>query len=98
MGDFADFLNMVRGRAAGEKGLAISQSATLLCLFLLVSCGGELKPNPPRTPVEPDQRITVDGIFVMRFHDDEKGATCWASQGYNSGGISCIPDEQLSDE
>jgi HK97 family phage portal protein len=29
MGDLADFLNMVRGRATGEKGLTISHSATL---------------------------------------------------------------------
>lgn len=32
----------------------------------------------------------------IRFHDDEKGVTCWVgSNTYGSGGISCLPDSLL---
>ncbi|MFG0917368.1 hypothetical protein [Pseudomonas sp. CJQ_11] len=33
---------------------------------------------------------------VRVSHDDERGATWWPYQGGNQGGISCIPDSQLS--
>ena len=32
---------------------------------------------------------------VSVFHDDERGATCWAYGFDWRGGISCIPDSQL---
>lgn len=42
------------------------------------------------------QSFPLKGI---RFHDDEKNATCWAVEDYEGGsavsGISCLPDSQL---
>ena len=41
-----------------------------------------------------DNQHRVEGI---RFHDDEKNVTCWAStEYYGSNGISCLPDKDLT--
>lgn len=62
----------------------------LICfLIFLASCGGGTYTHEPKAmPIF---------YYTTRYHDDEKGVTCWVySNGYQ-GGISCIPDAQLKE-
>lgn len=58
--------------------------------LLLAGCGGQYAPPPPgptREPVAPE---------VTRFEDKEAGVVCWVYNGYNKGGISCLPIAQTT--
>lgn len=32
---------------------------------------------------------------IAIWHDKQRAVTCWVYKGYQKGGISCIPDDQL---
>ncbi len=52
-----------------------------------------------QTPIT--QGIRVQGTTLVRFHDDEKGVTCWqpltsiTSLSSASAAIACLPDKDL---
>lgn len=37
------------------------------------------------------------GTGIYRWHDDELGVMCWIYNGVMEGGVSCIPDDQISE-
>ncbi len=60
-------------------------------LFLFVcSCAPVNPQGEDGTLVYSDSNFTV-----IRFIDTEKDAVCWLMDGFESGGISCIPNGQL---
>jgi hypothetical protein len=69
----------------------------LLLASLLWGCGQQ-EPGAASAPL-PSTDLGIiggrDGQSIRRFHDADKGVTCWVSQGFNKGGISCLPDSQL---
>lgn len=58
-----------------------------VCLFILISCGTSA------VNTEGTTKLTEGSVTV--YHDDKRNVTCWIYVGYNKGGISCIPDNQL---
>lgn len=83
---------VVYGTLGGVIGLALA--------LLLAGCGQPTPPPAPEVsvPLPAGKHLgRIQFVDVYRFHDDEAGATCWISKGYNSGGISCVPDSQLKE-
>ncbi|MCP1601440.1 hypothetical protein J2S82_003397 [Aeromonas caviae] len=71
----------------------MKKSIILLCAALL---GGCIQPaqGDEKTPQEVRHLKRDFRIFV--WHDDQRRVTCWVYIGNQEGGISCLPDGQLS--
>lgn len=62
--------------------------AALLTLTCVVGCMGETEHTMRRASVVGGG----GGITVSRFHDDSLPVTCWVADGYEKGGLACLPD------
>lgn len=69
----------------------------VLLAFYLVGCAeaGVVQEDT----VQAQWAVVNEGyaMEVMRFIDEEAGVACWVAIGYNRGGISCVPLDQLKD-
>lgn len=72
----------------------------LIVVLLVAGCVGNSEGTSER---KLKQVLNEDGLIVMRFHDNELSTTCWVTTRFkgdggwpSDGGISCIPDSQLS--
>lgn len=63
----------------------------LLLVLLLMGCGRDATGNATDPPFPIRSEVINYGGGPSRYHDDEKGVTCW-KQGQ---ALSCIPDSQL---
>lgn len=59
--------------------------------FLLVGCESSSSLPASSENTSPVRWYLSGAITVDRIEDPEKGVTCWVSDGYRSGGISCLP-------
>lgn len=68
----------------------------MLCLVLLVGCGGG--PDVSTSPVIVDEDFVnlyaSGGHYIYRFVDKQMGVVCWVYNGFEKGGISCVPLDQ----
>lgn len=63
-------------------------TAVLLVLFILAACS-----SPPRSEPTASNEVGIAGGWdvVRRVTDNEAGVVCWYYNGYQKGGISCLP-------
>lgn len=65
--------------------------AALIALTLLAGC----VQRGPEQPSIQNALGSAGESTVDVIHDDKRGVTCWVSDGFYSGGISCLPDSQI---
>jgi hypothetical protein len=75
----------------------------ILMATILVACTPEY--TPPENAII-HRRVTdsfnikllMKGgmLAISRFVDEEAGAVCWLYEGYEKGGISCLPLDQTN--
>ena len=67
--------------------------AWIIVISLLAACQNTQSANLEAEPIGTDSQV------IFTYHDDERDVTCWVySERYRAaGGISCIPDHELTE-
>lgn len=58
-----------------------------LVVLVLAGCTAEYGENP---------RKDTNYDFITIWHDDDREVTCWIYHSGYAGGMSCLPDHQLT--
>lgn len=67
---------------------------TAVALLIILSLAGCMQRGPAQ-PASQNALGSAGESTVDVIHDEKRAVTCWVSDGYYSGGISCLPDSQI---
>lgn len=56
----------------------------------------EALPRQQREQLEAKEHNDYAGQGITVYHDTARHVTCWKYREYNRGGISCLPDSQVT--